>query len=88
MADLFANWQASLFGPGSHAASVTPSDSTDLTTSSRMLYVGGAGDITLDTVGGETSVLFKAVPVGTVRQIRAQRIRAPGTTATNILALW
>jgi hypothetical protein len=47
------------------------------------LYVGGAGNVIVETEGG-TTVTFTAVPVGTVLPIRIKRLRA-GTTATNIL---
>lgn len=79
-----------------HAAAVTPSDSTlvggngnaQQVNGTRYLYVGGTGDVTVDTVGGETSITFKAVPVGTLLAIRAIRVHATGTTATNIVAMW
>lgn len=91
--DQFAGFQGGTYphgldAPAMHAAAVTPNDSTDLTTASRSLYIGVAGDVTLDTVGGETSVLFKAVPAGTVLPVRASRVRSTGTTATNITAMW
>lgn len=85
--DVFIDRQPGLDAPAQHAAAVTPSDSTDLTTSARSLYIGVSGDVTLDTVGGETTILFKAAPVG-ILPVRAQRVRATGTTATNIVALW
>jgi hypothetical protein len=87
MADIFANFAAGLSSPFEHGAAVTPSDSVDLTQVTRALYVGGAGDVTLITAGGDTA-LFKAVPVGTTLNVRAARVTATGTTATNLLALW
>ena len=86
MADPFQNRTAGLDSPGSNAAVVTPNDRTDLTTSTRGLYVGGTGNIKVDMVGGET-VTFSAVPVG-VLAIRVKRVHSTSTTATNILALW
>jgi hypothetical protein len=74
--------------PAEHAAVVTPSNSEDLAAWTRAIYVGGAGNITLDTVGGESSVLFSAIPAGTILPVRARRIRSTGTTATLIVALW
>lgn len=77
-----------LAGQYANAAVVTPSDTLDLATSARALYVGGAGNVTLDTVGGQAAVLVSAIPAGTVLPIRAQRVRATGTNATLIVALW
>lgn len=68
------------------AAAVTPSDSTDLPIQPRSLYIGGSGTLVVDMQGGAT-VTFTAVPVG-ILEIRARRVRATGTTATNILALY
>lgn len=86
-ADPFANRAGDIDSPAQHAVAVTPSDSTDLTTPCRALYVGVTGDVVLDTVGGETSVTFKAVPVG-ILPVRTQRVRSTLTTATNIVALY
>lgn len=70
----------------SQAAAVTPADGTDLPAGACLwLYVGVSGDISAD-VGG-TTVLFKAVPVGPL-WVRASRVRATSTTATNILAMY
>lgn len=88
MADKFETHSSGLTSPGEHAAAVTPNDSTDLTTACRGLYIGGAGDVTLDTVGGETTVVFNSLVAGTILPVRAVRVRATGTTATNIVALW
>ena len=67
--------------------SVTPSDSTDLSiTFSRAIYIGGAGDLTVTMFNGG-DITFKAVPVGSLLPVCARRIKATGTTATNILAL-
>lgn len=88
MADAFSDRQSGLESPAGDAAAITPDDSNDLPTSARAIYVGGGGDIVLDTVKGETSILFKAVPQGTILPVRAKRVRASSTTATNLIALW
>lgn len=68
-------------------ASAAKSDTTDFTNYTRALYVGGTGDVKIDTVGGDT-VTFKTVPAGAVLRIRAKRLYSTGTTATTILGLW
>lgn len=70
------------------AAVVTPSDTVDLAFVSRALYVGGAGNITVIMAGDGSTVLFSAVPAGLVLPIRVNRVKATGTTATLIVAMW
>jgi hypothetical protein len=78
-----------------HFATLTPQDAGGLNLGSvtapkatRRLYVGGAGAVKIDTQGGETAVVFSAVPAGTFLDLHATRVYATGTTAANILALW
>jgi hypothetical protein len=78
----------SLNEPAVNAAAITPSDTTDLTQFTRFLYVGGTGDVTVNMAGTGATILFKAIPVGTVLPIRVSRVLATGTTATNLVALW
>ena len=70
-----------------HGAAVTPDDDNDLSDHARALYVGGGGDVELVTLGGDTLV-FKSVPAGAILPVATVRVRAAGTTATHILALW
>ena len=76
-----------LDAPAWDAADVTPSDSADLPRPARSLYVGGAGDVSVITRGGST-VTFTAVPAGMVLPVQVRRVRATGTTATSIDALF
>lgn len=87
MADEFyANLQ-SVLTPSEDPFEVTPNDSTDLAAIPKALYIGGAGDIVLIAKDSDSSVTFVGVPAGTQLQVRAKRILATGTTATNIVAL-
>lgn len=85
-ADGFSSYKTPLDGPADDAAAVTPSDSVDLANVSRGLYVGTGGDLTVITKGG-TTILFKAVPSGTLLPIRVSRVKATGTAAADIVAL-
>lgn len=69
-----------------NALAVTPSDSTDLARVG-ILYVGGAGNVVVDTASGQT-VTFTGVPAGTILPIQVKRVRATSTTATAILTLY
>lgn len=65
---------------------VTPNDTTELPYAVRSLYVGGGGDVSVKNAFG-VSVLFKAVPTGSVLPVRTSTVMATGTTATNIVGL-
>jgi hypothetical protein len=85
MADTFSGHSNGLSSPAAQAAAVTPSDSTDLANASRALYVGTVGNLAIITVGGSTVTLVGAsgwMPV------RAARVLATGTTASDIVAVW
>jgi hypothetical protein len=51
------------------------------------LYVGGAGNVAVTTLGGD-EVTFNAVPVGTVLPVQVSKLKSTGTTATLVNALW
>ena len=52
-----------------------------------VLYVGGAGDVQVITVGGD-NVTFASVNAGTFLPVLVKQVVAAGTDATDILALW
>jgi hypothetical protein len=72
--------------PAGHAEAVTPSDSTDLTYTSRGLWVGGAGNVSVIMASGAT-VTFSGIVAGTLLPIRVSRVRSTSTTASLMLAL-
>jgi hypothetical protein len=87
MTDKFALNTAGLNAPASNAFAISPSNTADLATATRFLYVGSAGDIAVDLVGGDANVIFKSVPVG-IFPLRVKRVRATGTTATNLIGAY
>lgn len=74
-------------GPAQNAAAVTPHDSTNLARATRALYVGGAGDVSVEMEGAGSDIVFDSVAAGTILPICVVRVNATGTTATNIVAL-
>jgi len=74
------------------AAAVTPSDTVNIPSVSGgdnngcVLYVGGAGNLKVRTVGGD-EVTFVGVNTGTFLPVQVVRVFSTGTSATNILAL-
>lgn len=90
MADPFSQATPGLDSPASNAVAVTPDDATDLATSARFLYIGVAGDVTVDLVRNEDAdnpVTFTNYSGG-IFPFRVKRVRATGTTATSIIAAW
>lgn len=72
--------------PATGGEAVTPSDATLLNFTSRALWIGGAGNISLLMEAGDT-LLLSGVPAGTLLPVRATRVNATGTTATLIVSL-
>lgn len=86
MTDRFSHSQPSLSGPASTGFSVTPSDTTDLEEATRALYVGTGGDLLVVMLSGVT-LLLNGVADGSLLPLRVTRVRATGTTASEIVAL-
>lgn len=74
-----------LLSPACHATEVIPSDTAALPFVSKRLWIGGAGNVTLITLSGQT-IEYANVAAGTYLQVRAQQVMATGTTATNIIS--
>lgn len=73
--------------PAESAVAITPDDETDLGNNTRALMVNVAGDVVVDFVTtGESITLTLAA--GVVYPLRVKRVRATGTTATGITALY
>lgn len=70
------------------AVAVTPNDSTDLTNTSRGLFVGTGGDVVVIFDKDTSSVTLKNIVSGSVLPVRIRRVLATGTTALNIVALY
>lgn len=75
------------------AAAVTPSDTVNIpavtggSNNGCVLYVGGAGNLKVLTIGGD-EVILPNVQAGTFVPVQVLRVFATGTTATSIVALW
>jgi hypothetical protein len=77
---------ADMGAPAVFAASINPSDTVDLASPARSIYVGTTGNLSVIMYGGQT-VTLNSVPVG-VLPIQVKRVLATGTTAGNLVALW
>lgn len=88
MADEFSYLADRPTDPARNASAVTPHDTNALANVTKGLYVGVTGNITCRLVDDSADVVFTAVPAGAVLPIRVAYVRATGTTASNIVALY
>jgi len=87
MPDNYAYYDPTIEAPAMGAIAVTKSDTAELSTYSRAVYVGGTGDLKVTMVDSSV-VTFEAIPVGTILPIRCKLIWSTGTTATKIVAMY
>lgn len=86
--DNFSRFQVGDNNEYRNAVAVTTSDANELSNVTRAIYIGGGtGTLKVDLVDSGT-VTFSGLATGTVLPVRAKRIYATGTGATNIIALW
>lgn len=84
MADRFQNTIPGMSSPCSRAFDVSPNDGSDMALTTRALWVGVYGNVKVTTAEGDT-VIF--VGVQGLLPVRAARVWANGTTATNIVGM-
>jgi hypothetical protein len=73
--------------PAQRGFAITPNDAADLAAETRGLWVGASGDLALVLASGDEVVLAGAVG-GSVLPLRIRRIKATGTTATQLVGLY
>lgn len=83
----FASVAVGRSSPATHAALVTPSNSTDLATVARGVKLGVAGNLKYTTEAGDT-IVDVGLAAGVIHPICISRIWATGTTATDITVYW
>jgi hypothetical protein len=88
MADAFSGAVDSVIAPATRAVAVVPHDSNALSDIPKALFIGTGGHLVLRGAGGGADVTFRNLADGTVLPVRAQFVRAAGTTAADIVALY
>lgn len=88
MPDAFFDNADSVTAPATRAEPVVPHDVNALTDIPKALFVGTGGTIVMRGVAGGVDRTWKNVAAGSILPFRAQFIRATGTTAADILALY
>lgn len=86
MADPYARTAKPIDGPGNNAVAVTPHDSTDLDTVASFLWVGVAGDVSVECATTGSAIVFKNVQG--LLPVRVSRVNSTATTASDIVAVW
>ena len=64
---------------------ITPSNSVDLAQNTIAIYVGTPGDLKIDSAVTGTEITFKNLANGVFHPIRAKRVYATGTSASDII---
>ena len=75
-----------LTDPADGAFDITPNDDTDLTITTRGLYIGVAGDVTVTMANGD-NITYVAMTAGIIHPLRIRRVYATGTDATDIIGV-
>ncbi|MEI9850621.1 MAG: hypothetical protein WDN24_06900 [Sphingomonas sp.] len=88
MADQFSNNADQVSAPATRALAVTPHDTNALGDIPKALFVGTGGNVTMRGVGGSADQLWKNIPSGSILPFRVKYVRATGTTAADLLALY
>lgn len=90
MADKFSSYSSTLSAPAFGAAPVIPSDAQELTTTSRAIYVGSSGNLTVEMLdnGVSSTITLQNVQAGMLYPLRVRRVLASGTTASGLVCFW
>jgi hypothetical protein len=86
MTDRFSGNAPSVTGPASHGFSITPNDDADLPETTRAIYCGQGGNLTVTLASG-ASLTFSNLPDGAFLPLRLLRVAATGTTAQGLIGL-
>ncbi|MEQ8600643.1 MAG: hypothetical protein RLP98_12050 [Devosia sp.] len=84
--DRYSTHTQALDAPATHGFAIAPNDGADLSEITRAVYVGSSGALAVTFASGAELVLPN-VPAGSLLPLRVQRVRATGTTATDIVGL-
>lgn len=86
MTDRFKTRATGNTDPVSHGFPITPNDSAEISETTRAIYVGGAGSLSVTLAGG-SDLTFVNVQSGTILPLRVVAVKATGTDAGNIIGL-
>lgn len=88
MPDAFSGTLDSVSSPATRGVAVVPHDVNPVGDVPKALFVGTGGHLVARGAGGGGDVTFRNLPSGTVLPFRALFVRAGGTSAADIVALY
>lgn len=86
MPDINSGKQEGLEAPASNAEVVIPHDVTNLGNTCRSIFVGTGGDVSVEMAGEGSAIVHKNLPSGSTLTVRATRVNATGTTASDLVS--
>ena len=88
MADPFSGLVDGVSAPATRGVAVVPHDSNPLADIPKALFIGAAGDLVARGLNDAADVTFRNLAAGSVLPFRARLVKATGTTAASIVALY
>lgn len=85
--DPFAVNSRSATDPARDAFALTPDDTAALAVLPRAIFVGTGGTLVLRAVDSSADTVFRNLASGQILDVRAQYVRATGTTAADLVGL-
>ena len=86
MANPFPSYLDAPSAPSCAPYSLVPHDTSELTVIPKGIYVGTGGDVTLRGMDSVADVTYRNLPDASYIAVRAQYVRATGTTASDLIA--
>jgi hypothetical protein len=87
MTEKYESRADNVVAPARRGFAITTNDATDLAAETRAIYVGVAGDLVAVLSSGD-EVTFAGLAGGTLLPVRVRRVKATGTTATQLVGLY
>lgn len=84
--DKYQNFSDAPDTPSRAPYAVVPSDTAELSVVPKGIYVGIGGDVVLRGIDGTEDVTYRNLPDASYLAVRAQFVRATGTTASALIA--
>jgi hypothetical protein len=85
MTDVFSGTADTPIAPSEAPYAITPDDVNPLAIVPKGIYVGNGGNVVLRGVRGTEDVTYYNLPDASYINVRAQYVRANGTTATGLI---
>jgi hypothetical protein len=74
--------------PASSSADITPNDTTQLPVTTRALWIGTGGNLSVQLVGDNVARTFTNIPSGSIMPLACAFVMQTNTTCSGIVALF